>query len=158
MEERLLPIGIDSEGKHVKSEIDRVDAIFAVTTGPVGRQEVNYRIIDEGRDRRTIQQSSHYSQPINESSKEKSSLKSKLSPLQYRRTIEFIDSEILNHLQENRLVSKKGIQPKTSDDSNRKARFSLPEIDSSNHQEKKYQIRKGIKIFVENFYAKYFSQ
>jgi hypothetical protein len=56
MTEQILPIGIDSEVKHVKSEIDRVDAIFTVATGPMGNQEVNYHLLDEERDRRTIRQ------------------------------------------------------------------------------------------------------
>jgi len=89
MEEQILSIGIDSEIKHVKSEIDRADAIFTVATGPIGHQEVNYHLIDEKRDDQAIRQS------IDESTKEKSSLKSRLSPLQYQRTIE---SELVNNI------------------------------------------------------------
>jgi hypothetical protein len=140
MEEQIFPVSINPE-------IDRVDAIFTVATGPIGRQEVNYHIIDDEQDRRTIRQSLPYIQPINQSPKEKSLLKS-------RRTIELIDPKILNNFS----VSTKEIQSKTSDDYNRRARFSLPEIDSSNQQEKTYQIKKGIKIFVENFYVKYSSK
>jgi len=90
MEEQIFPVGINSEIKHVKSEIDRVDAIFTVATGPMGRQEVNYHIIDDQQDRRTIRQSLPYIQPIKESPKEKS-----------RRTIELIDPKISNDFQEN---------------------------------------------------------
>lgn len=140
MEEQLLPIGIDSEVKHVESEIDRVDAIFAVATGSMGHQEVNYHIIDEDRDRRTTRQS------INK------------SPLKHRRSIESIVSDNSQYscledifIFDFFLVLKKEIQSKISDDSNRQPRFSLPEIDSSNQQEKKYQIKKGIKTFLENF-------
>jgi hypothetical protein len=140
MEEQIFPVSINPE-------IDRVDAIFTVATGPIGRQEVNYHIIDDEQDRRTIRQSLPYIQPINQSPKEKSLLKS-------RRTIELIDPKILNNFS----VSTKEIQSKTSDDYNRRARFSLPEIDSSNQQEKTYQIKKGIKTFVENFYVKYSSK
>jgi len=140
MQEQIFPVGINPE-------IDRVDAIFTVATGPIGRQEVNYHIIDDEQDRRTIRQSLPYIQPINQSPKEKSLLKS-------RRTIELIDPKILNDFS----VSTKEIQSKTSDDYNRRARFSLPEIDSSNQQEKTYQIKKGIKNFVENFYVKYSSK
>ncbi len=78
MEEQILPIGIDSEIEHVKSEIDRVDAIFTVATGPMGHQEINYHIIDEERDQQ--------------------SFPSPLPP--YRRTVEFFDSEILDKFQE----------------------------------------------------------
>lgn len=140
MQEQIFSVGINPE-------IDRVDAIFTVATGPIGRQEVNYHIIDDEQDRRTIRQSLPHIQPINQSPKEKSLLKS-------RRTIELIDPKILNNFS----VSTKQIQSKTSDDYNRRARFSLPEIDSSNQQEKTYQIKKGIKIFVENFYVKYSSK
>jgi len=82
MEEQILPIGIDSEIEHVKSEIDRVDAIFTVATGPMGHQEINYHIIDEERDQHTTQQA--FPPP--------------LPP--YRRTVEFFDSEILDKFQE----------------------------------------------------------
>jgi hypothetical protein len=148
MEEQLLPIGIDSEVEHVKSEIDRVDAIFTVATGPMGHQEINYHIIDEERDQHTTQQSFP---PL----------------LSYRRTVEFSGSEMLDQFQEdhsncilkNIVVPVNGIQHKTSDDDNRKARFLLPEIDSSRQHDKKYSTKKGIIIFVKTFlYFKYFSQ
>jgi hypothetical protein len=40
-------------------------------------------------------------------------------------------------------VSKKTVQDTIVDDSDKKGRFSLPEIDSSNQQEKECHIKKG---------------
>ncbi|CAF3705072.1 unnamed protein product [Adineta steineri] len=50
-------------------------------------------------------------------------------------------SEILNNFQEDQKFNK-GMQDKTFDDYDKKARFLLPEIDSWNQQRKKYQIKK----------------
>jgi len=94
-------IGINSEVNRVKSEIDRLDAIFTVATGPMGYQEINYHLIDQDQDRRTVRQSLPYRQSIDESPKEKSSLKLRSSPLQARRKIELIDSKGLNTSPEN---------------------------------------------------------
>jgi hypothetical protein len=89
MAKQIISIGIDSE-------IDRVDAIFNVATGPMGHQEINYHLIEAERDHRPVRQSLPYVQPINESSKEKTSSQLRTSPLQYRRTI---NSEILKDFQ-----------------------------------------------------------
>lgn len=94
-------IGINSEVNRVKSEIDRVDAIFTVATGSMGYQEINYHLIDEDRDRSSVRQSHTFRQSIDESPKEKSSLKSRSSPVQSRHTIELIDSKVLNTSPEN---------------------------------------------------------
>ncbi|CAF0733629.1 unnamed protein product [Adineta steineri] len=58
-------------------------------------------------------------------------------------------SEILNNFQEDQKFNK-GMQDKTFDDYDKKARFLLPEIDSSNQQRKKYQIKKRIIILINN--------
>jgi hypothetical protein len=130
MEEQILPIGIDSEIAHVKSEIDRVDGIFTVATGPMGHQEVNYHIINEERDCRTIQ----HTPSITEFPKEKLSLKSQSN----RSSIGISGSEISN-------------KTKDKEDHDRKARFSLPEIDSTNQQEIKYKTKKSKKNnFIKN--------
>jgi hypothetical protein len=102
MEEQLLPIGIDSEIKHVQSEIDRIDAIFTVATGPMGHQEVNYHIIDEERDHRATQQSLPHIISITESLRTKSSLKSRSSSSQYQHSNELFESEKLNEDQQDR--------------------------------------------------------
>jgi hypothetical protein len=164
-------IGINSEVNRVKSEIDRVDAIFTVATGSMGYQEINYHLIDEDRDRSSVRQSHTFRQSIDESPKEKSSLKSRSSPVQSRHTIELIDSKVLNTSPENGnycnflrkndkiffvLVAKKEIELKLPDDENRKVRFSLPEIDSSNQQEKKYPIKKGIKTSLKTIFIQIF--
>ena len=85
-------IGISSEVKNVRSEIDHVDAIFTVPTGPMGYQQINYHLIDE--DRRTIRESLPFIQSIDESLKEK-------SPIQSRQTIQLIDSKVSNNSPEN---------------------------------------------------------
>ena len=76
MTDEFSPVGIDSDVKDGQSEIDRVNAIFTVTTGSMGNQQVNYHLIDEERDRRTIRQSLPVTQLINQSSKEKFSFQS----------------------------------------------------------------------------------
>lgn len=105
MIEQISPIGIESELKNVRSENDRVDAMFAVATGPMGNQEVNYHFNNDERDRHTLRQS------------------------------QLIDTKVLKDVQEI-LEPKKEIDSKTSDNHDRKARFSLPEIDTSDRQEK----------------------
>jgi hypothetical protein len=100
MQEQILPIGIDSEIEHVKSEIDRIDAIFTVATGPMGHQEVNYHIINEERDHHVTHQTLPHIIPITESLRQKSSLKLRSSSLQFQHTSEVFDSEKLNTHQE----------------------------------------------------------
>ncbi|CAF0812926.1 unnamed protein product [Rotaria sordida] len=140
MEEKILPIGIDSEIEHVTSEIDRIDGMFTVPTGPMGHQEVNYHIIDDERDYHTTQQLFSHTKSISEFPKENLSLKSLLSALPYQYNAEFLDSEILNEYQDD--ISNKWIQNKISDNYDRKTRFSLPEIDVYDQQEKKFLIKK----------------
>ncbi|CAF4037644.1 unnamed protein product [Rotaria sp. Silwood2] len=142
MVEQILPIGIDSEIEHVKSEIDRIDGMFTVATGPMGHQEVNYHIIDDERDYRTTQQFVSHTKSIVEPPKENLSLKSPLSSLPYQHNAEVFDSEIINEHQDE--ISNKWIQNKISDNYNRKARFSLPEIDVYDQQEKRFLIKKSI--------------
>ncbi|CAF3838323.1 unnamed protein product [Rotaria sp. Silwood1] len=140
MEEQILPIGIDSEIEHVKSEIDRIDGMFTVATGPMGHQEVNYHIIDNERDYHTTQQLFSNTKSIIESPNENLSLQTPSSSLPYQHNVEFWDSNIINEYQDD--ISNKWIENKIIDNYNRKARFSLPEIDGYDQQEKKILIKK----------------
>ncbi|CAF3771014.1 unnamed protein product [Rotaria sp. Silwood1] len=140
MEEQILPIGIDSEIEHVKSEIDRIDGMFTVATGPMGHQEVNYHIIDNERDYHTTQQLFSNTKSIIESPNENLSLQTPSSSLPYQHNVEFWDSNIINEYQDG--ISNKWIENKIIDNYNRKARFSLPEIDGYDQQEKKILIKK----------------
>ncbi|UJR31663.1 hypothetical protein I4U23_019144 [Adineta vaga] len=124
MEEQKLPIGIDSEIAHVQSEIDRVDAIFTVPTGPMGHQEINYHIIDEER----------------KQSIPRTSLTIKSSQVKVH-TANTDDSEILNKSSDNHILNHVA-HHQTSDDNDRKARFLLPEIDSTKQSENKYPTKK----------------
>ena len=81
-------IGIRSKVKNVTSELDHVDAIFTVATGPMGHQGINYHLIDGDRDHPTVRLSLPFRPSIDESS-----LKSQPSPVQSRRTIELFDSK-----------------------------------------------------------------
>ncbi|CAF4799412.1 unnamed protein product [Rotaria sp. Silwood1] len=146
MEEQILPIGIDSEIEHVKSEIDRIDGMFTVATGPMGHQEVNYHIIDNERDYHTTQQLFSNTKSIIESPNENLSLQTPSSSLPYQHNVEFWDSNIINEYQDD--ISNKWIQNQIIDNYNRKARFSLPEIDGYDQQEKKILIKKINKSFV----------
>ena len=55
MVEEISTTGMDSELRKVKS--DHVDAMFAVVTGSMGNQDLNYHLNDDEQGRRTIRQS-----------------------------------------------------------------------------------------------------
>ncbi|CAF1614550.1 unnamed protein product [Rotaria magnacalcarata] len=116
MDEKLLPIGIDS---------DHIDGLFTVVTGPMGHQQVNYHIIDEERS---------HQKSKNDFPNESAFLKPQLSSSTHNN--EFLDSEILTNLSP-RIDIEQMDRNKISDNYDRTARFSLPEIDSSNQ----YQIK-----------------
>ncbi|CAF3752015.1 unnamed protein product [Rotaria socialis] len=122
MDEKLLPIGIDS---------DHIDGLFTVVTGPMGHQQVNYHIIDEERS---------HQKSINEFPNESSLLKSQLSSSTHNN--EILGSEILTKLSPLIELERLAflIENKLPDNYDRAARFSLPEIDSSNQ----YQIKNSI--------------
>ena len=56
------------------------------------------------------------------------------------------------------LATKKGVESKIIDNPIREARFSLPEVDSSNQQENKYPVKKSKNLLQENFYLNYSSE
>ncbi|CAF4559353.1 unnamed protein product [Rotaria magnacalcarata] len=94
----------------------------------MGHQQVNYHIIDEERS---------HQKSKNDFPNESSFLKPQLSSSTHNN--EFLDSEILTNLSP-RIDIEQMDRNKISDNYDRTARFSLPEIDSSNQ----YQIKNSI--------------
>ena len=144
----MLPIDIEGE-------IDRVDAIFTVPTGPIGQQEVNYHVIDEQR-----------TQSIVRSPKEVLPVNSSEIPLQELDSIKITDPQLLNNSPDNEstLVSANYLYEaqlllavhevthhKISDSNREKAQFSLPEIDSTKQSGKKYPMKKS-KLILERYH------
>ncbi|CAF1456854.1 unnamed protein product [Adineta ricciae] len=135
----------------IEDEIDRIDAIFTVPTGPIGRQEVNYHVIDEQR----IQSIAH-------SSKEVLPANSSEAPLQELDSIKITDPQSLNNSSDKKsaLVSDNyfyetqlllAVNPVThreiSEANGEKAQFSLPEIDNTKQSGKKYPMKKTYTTF-----------
>ena len=124
MTEQLSPIGIDST---LDQASDRIDALFTVSTGSIGFQQVNYHTIDEERKRYSL---TLPAAPVVES-------------LEQQRT------SITSIIDDGLLDAKSGHKGSASSELNaadidlRPARFSLPEINSANQHERSSSIPTG---------------